>query len=244
VTDEGNTLVPLQGLRGAARLEQEQLCSLLDAGIDEPQLLAWRYSDPAIVLGRSQRATPGLLQRASEAGVEVVARAGGGGAVLAGPWMASLSLLLPVTHDWARASLPASYRKVGEACRSALLDLSVVTSLAREHRALAPHADLGWACFAEVSHGELLVSGERKILGLCQARRRDAVVVSIGVLLTRPEWRTLVRVWRGQDEPALAQRLEDCTACCDEFTPGSAGTVIDSLVAAVHAALPSARLAA
>ena len=229
---------------GAAQSEQERLRSLLDAGIDEPKLLAWRYSQPAIVLGRSQRATPGLLRHASEAGVEVVARTGGGGAVLAGPWMASLSLLLPVTHDWARASLPASYRAVGEACRRALLDLSVVTSLAGGRRAIAPPADLGWACFAEVSHGELLVNGERKILGLCQTRRRDVVVVSIGVLLTRPEWSTLVRLWHGHEAPELAQRLEDCTACCEEFGPGSAGAAIESLAAAIHAALPSARLAA
>ena len=229
---------------GAARSEQERLCSLLDSGIGEPRLLAWRYSEPAIVLGRSQRATPALLRRASEAGVGVVARTGGGGAVLAGPWMASLNLLLPATHDWGRASLPDSYRKVGEACRRALLDLSVVTSLAGGRRALAPPADLGWACFAEASHGELLVNGERKILGLCQTRRRDAVVVSIGVLLTHPEWSTLVRLWHGHEEPQLAQRLEDCTACCEEFSPGSAGAAIESLVAAVHAALPSARLAA
>ena len=229
---------------GAARAEQERLCSLLDRGIGEPQLLAWRYSEPAIVLGRSQRAMSGLLQRASEAGVEVVARTGGGGAVLAGPWMTSVSLLLPGTHDWARASLPASYRMVGEACRRALLDLSVVTSLANGHRPLTPHPDLGWACFAEVSHGELLVNGERKIVGLCQTRRRDVVVVNIGVLLTRPEWSTLVRLWHGQDESELAQRLEECTACCDEFSPGSAGAIIESMVAAVHAALPSARLVA
>lgn len=229
---------------GAAQSEWDRLGSLLDAGIDEPRLLAWRYSEPAIVLGRSQRATPGLLRRAREAGLGVVARTGGGGAVLAGPWMAGLSLLLPVAHDWARASLPASYRAVGEACRCALLDLSVVTSLAGGRRELAPNADLDWACFAEASHGELLVNGERKILGLCQTRRRDAVVVSIGVLLARPEWETLVRVWRGRDEPGLARRLEDCTAGCDQLTATPAEAVIEHLVAALDAALPPARLAA
>jgi lipoate-protein ligase A len=229
---------------GSADSELRRLRILLEEGVTQPTLLAWRYDQPTVVLGRSQRATPELCERARLAGVDLLGRASGGGAVLVGPWMASVTLLLPVTHAWARASLPVGYRMVGEACQRALRPLRVETSLATRRQDLAPGGNLGWACFAEASHGELLVAGQRKLIGLCQLRRREAVVVSIGILLARPDWDLLVRAWLGRDEPALAQRLETCTAGCDEFAPGRGESAIESLVAAFEAELESARLAA
>lgn len=229
---------------GNAATEQQRLHALLAGAVTEPRLLAWRYDAPAIVLGRSQRAAPDVLERAHDAGIAIVGRASGGGAVLAGPWMASITLVLPVTHPWARASLPAGYREAGQACHRALAERSIITSLADCRRVLAPGEDLGWACFAEASHGELLANGMRKIVGLCQLRRREFVALCIGVLLARPDWALLLRAWLGRDEPALASRLDDCTAHCDEFTADSPGTIVEALVGTLQEALPPGRLAA
>jgi lipoate-protein ligase A len=229
---------------GSAASEQRQLRPLLDGVIAEPQLVAWRYSELAIVLGRSQRATAELCERARKDGVEIVLRASGGGAVLAGPWMASVTMLLPASHAWARASLPAGYRMVGEACQRALRELPIETSVATRRQDLSPNGNLQWACFAEASHGELLVAGPRKLVGLCQLRRREVVVFNIGLLLARPDWELLVRVWLGRDEPALVQRLETCTASCEQHADGRVDAAVESFVEALEAELSSVRLAA
>ena len=60
-----------------------------------PRTAMWGYSSVSLVLGRSQKASAAVLERAAEEGIDVVVRASGGGAVIAGPWMCSHTVLLP-----------------------------------------------------------------------------------------------------------------------------------------------------
>jgi len=234
---------------GHAQAEQQRIRVALDAGVSEPRVISWHYASPAVVLGRGQRPSPELLGRADRERVAVIGRASGGGAVMAGPWLLSLTLLLPAAHALARMSLPAGYRVVGEACRLALDRFRVPTQLASgapSPAANRPHEDdeLGWACFAGVSHGELVAAGSRKLVGVSQVRRRDAVAVCIGVLLGRPDWETLVRVWLGRDDPRLVKQLEDRTASCDQLGSVEHAPSVDALAAALEAELPAAGPAA
>jgi len=230
---------------GPARVEQAGLRRALDDGVREPAIASWYYADTALVLGRSQRPSPELAARADRARIGLVERLSGGGAVITGPWMSSLTLLLPPTHPLARASLPAGYRLIGEACREALRDLGLQTRLAAPSREPGAAADdLDWACFASISHGELVTADGRKVVGLAQVRRRQAIAVCIGVLLARPDWELLVRVWTGHDHGDLARRLEGRTASCDELVPGSSAPDAETIVDRLETALTELPLTA
>lgn len=230
---------------GDAAMEQHCLRAALDRGVEQPQLSGWQYDSPAVLLGRGQPQSLELLERAERERIAVIGRASGGGAVLAGPWMLSVSLLLPSHHPLARASLPASYRVVGECCRRALECVGVPAQFGREAVASAAGDDnLRWACFANLSHGELEASGGGKILGISQVRRRDAIAICIGLLLGRPDWEALVRVWCGRDDAAVVRELARRTASCDQFVPVSGAAFVAALAATLEAELPSARLAA
>jgi len=234
---------------GDAGAEQQRVCELLDAGATMPQLLIWHYDSPAVVLGRGQRPSEEQRESALRERVALVSRSSGGGAVMAGPWMLSLTMLLPSSHELARASLPAGYRTIGEACCRALGRFRIGTELARGASTDAPkrppRADVpDWACFATVSHGELLAAGDRKIVGISQVRRRDAIAICIGVLIDRPDWESLVRVWLGRDDPGAVRQLERGTASCTGLAPANTGLSVHSLAAALGAELLPLRLAA
>jgi len=234
---------------GDASAEQSRIHALLDAGVTEPRFMAWQYSRPALVLGRSQRASPELRARAEGEGVALLTRSSGGGAVMAGPWMLSLTLLLPAAHELSRASLPAGYRAVGEACRRALARFRMRTTLADGAAPVgATHppqtARPDWACFATVSHGELLAAGDRKIVGIAQVRRPNVIAVCVGVLVDRPDWGALVRLWLGRDDLPAVQQLESRTATCTEIADRDRSFSVCSLATALVAELPACRPAA
>lgn len=234
---------------GSAGLEQQRLRERLAAGVVQPQLMVWRYDAPALVLGRGQRAMADVRTHAGRAGVPVIDRVSGGGAVIAGPWMLSVTLLLPSAHALAAASLPAGYRAIGEGCGRALRRMGVPVQIAASgagHVTARPTPDdaVHWACFAQLSHGELAVAGSRKIVGIAQVRRRDAVAACIGVLVGRPDWGTLVRVWLGRDAPTVVRELERRTASCAEFVAARDSTFVAALAAELASELPTPRLAA
>jgi lipoate-protein ligase A len=228
---------------GHVEVEQDRIGAILRAGVRAPSVLCWHYPSPAIVLGRGQRPSPDVVERAEHEHLPLIGRASGGGAVIAGPWMMSLTLLLPAAHAVARASLPAGYRTVGAACQRALAQFGFKTQFATDPFPASRRdgADpLGWACFAGVSHGELLADGARKIVGISQLRRRDVVAVCIGVLLGRPDWEALVRVWLGPDGAACARRLDDRTASCDGIAVAGDIPPTDTLAAAFEQQLLAA----
>jgi lipoate-protein ligase A len=206
---------------GSALSEQEMIRRSLDSGVQAPSAAMWSYSSVALVLGRSQKASASMLERAGEEGVDVVVRAAGGGAVIAGPWMCSYTVLVPPDHAFARMSLPRSYEAIGEAWRRALGRLGIATSIApRVTAGLAGVDHAGrWACFASLSCGELVGPDNRKIVGLAQVRRRSGVAICAGLLLSQPDWRRLVRVWLGPGDDALAQSLRDGAVSCEECVP-------------------------
>ncbi len=193
----------------------------LDNVVQAPGAAMWSYSSVALVLGRSQKPDAAMLQRAGEEGVDVVVRAAGGGAVIAGPWMCSHTVLLPPDHALARMSLPRSYEAIGEAWRRALGRLGIPTDIAPRVTAGLAGVDHArrWACFASLSCGELVGPDNRKIVGLAQVRCRNGVAICAGLLLRQPDWRRLVRVWQGQGDDALAQSLRDGAVSCEECAP-------------------------
>lgn len=165
------------------------------AGAAEPRLRVWRYRDPAIVLGCGQRAV------ATATSLPVAVRASGGGAVLVGPWMVGASIVLPAGHPLAVDGIAESFRWLGEACAAWLREAGIAGAVAQRGGPTVAH----WACFAGRGPWEVTVAG-RKIVGLAQARRRHAVLLSAGVLLGETPWAMLAEAFArpAGDAAALA----------------------------------------
>ena len=136
-------------------------------------------------------------------GLPLVERRAGGGAVLVGPWMLSMSLVVPVDHGWvAGRSTGASYDELGLAWTEVLHAFGVDARPADEVDAGAAPAGLEWACFAGITRHEVLV-GRRKIVGLAQRRHRHGVLYVAGALVDPVPWPSLVATM----QPLLAERV-------------------------------------
>ena len=231
---------------GSAGAEQQMICQSLETGVKAPRTAMWSYSSVSLVLGRSQKPSAALLERAAEEGIDVVVRPSGGGAVIAGPWMCSHTVLLPPDHALARMSLPRSYEVIGEAWQRALGRLGIPTAIAPRVAAGPAAADdaMRWVCFASLSYGELVGPANRKIVGLAQVRRRSGAAICAGLLLDQPDWPRLLRVWLGRNDEALAQSLRDGTMSCEECAPLRRVPGIEAIDAEVVAELGEFGLAA
>jgi lipoate---protein ligase len=125
----------------------------------------------AIVLGSTQPRQVVDEAAAAAAGVDVVRRSTGGGAVLvAGQAQVWLDLWVPRQHDLWDDDIVTAAHWVGEAWRRALIELGAVDL--RVHAggvSRSPLSDL--VCFAGIGPGEVLC-GAAKIVGLAQRRTR------------------------------------------------------------------------
>ncbi len=177
----------------------------------------WTYRAPAVVLGCSQRTLREGVSRRLGGRAALLQRESGGGAVLAGPWLVSVSLVVAPNHAWVRGGVVDSYRRIAELHVDALGELRITARALPPHdvaRANAAGATAGWACFGSLSPWEVVDTRGRKLVGLAQRRRRTAVLLVAGTLVGPADW-TLLCHAMGQpaDEPVLRQR----TVSCDEI---------------------------
>lgn len=202
----------------AHRAEQAWNQLQLATPVTQPDFRLWTYPAPAVVLGCSQRGLVSAEQSVQRAGLDLVQRHAGGGAVLVGPWMLSASIVLPTAHPLVTASAVQSYRWLGELYVSVLSSFGIATEAITPEAAKASqqrnaNSELGWACFAGLSPWEVVVD-QRKIVGLAQVRRRTGNLLVAGVLLGSPAWPLLCRA---MDKPLeQASALERCTISCAE----------------------------
>jgi lipoate-protein ligase A len=161
-----------------------------------PALRWYVPAEPALVLGNGQK--PRIADRA--AGAHVYRRTSGGTAVLANAELLSLDVILPAGHALWTSDIVNAYRWVGEWWEDALHALGVEKARAiptEEVRAIPPLAaddPLQLACYGTLSPWEVVV-GRRKLVGLCQVRRRPGALYQIGV-------------YRHFDPKALGQLLD------------------------------------
>ncbi len=158
--------------------------ALFDRLGDEPvATLRWyRSSAPAIVLGRGQGAGD-----VHGAGVDVVTRFSGGGAVWLSPDVLSLDVLLPTFHPWAGDRLTDVFDHVGRTWAAGLTNLGVDEIAVHAGPATARRRGtdrerlLAAVCFATRGRGEVFWR-DRKLVGLAQRRRRHGAMVQCGLL--------------------------------------------------------------
>ena len=193
----------------------------LSGPVRQPVSRLWTYAGPAIVRGRSQRAGRGLIEpiagdvRPGRDGLLPLAdRDAGGGAVLVGPWMLSLSVVLPADDPRVAGSAVADgTRWLGDVFVAALARHGIAAeALPRERTTDAP-PHLAWACFAGLAPWEVVV-GRRKLVGFAQRRTRHGVLLVGGALIAPVPWSAMTRALGRPDGEAdeLAAGTIDASA--------------------------------
>jgi len=161
----------------------------------DPAILSWSQAEPAgLVLGFSQKHT--VLNQATLAHqpMPIYHRRAGGTAVLVGPHLLSLDVVLPAENPLILPDIVESYRWFGEAWVIALRQLGIQTRLVLPEEARAQRLRLKnpvtsayeqlmqRACYGSLSSYEI-AAGQRKVVGLDMIRRRTASLLQAGVLL-------------------------------------------------------------
>jgi lipoate-protein ligase A len=144
-------------------------------GLPHRYAVARRVDRPTLVLGSTQRDGVVRSERAADAGVAVVRRHGGGGAVLLRPddhlW---LEAWIPRDDPLWRADVAAAAVWVGHWWASALSDLGVV-GCAVHQGAAHPGRDGALVCVSGRGAGEVF-QADRKVMGLSQWRSREGAL--------------------------------------------------------------------
>ena len=169
--------------------------------------LCWSMAaTDGLVLGFSQK--PETLNPAmrAAASLPVYHRRAGGTAVLVGPHLLGLDVILPADHSLVLPDIVESYRWLGKAWVAALQRLGITTRAvppdeAHAQRDLIKHAAsreretiLRRACYGALSPYEVVV-GQRKVVGLDMIRRQQGSLLQAGVLL---RWETeMLAQWLG-----------------------------------------------
>jgi len=146
-------------------VDEALLASAARGGAPTLRLYAW---DGAwLSLGYAQRLDPDRLARCADAGVGVVRRASGGGAVLHG---GDLTYAVAAPQDALPPGLHGAYAAIVEGLVAALRALGVDAQRAHDGPARP-----GYACFAHAGE-DAVCAGGRKLCGSAQRRVRGGVL--------------------------------------------------------------------
>ncbi|MBA2326512.1 MAG: lipoate--protein ligase family protein [Actinobacteria bacterium] len=140
-----------------------------------PALRLYRWSPPALSLGRFQPEDDVDHTACRDRGVEIVRRPTGGRALLHG---ADLTYAVAMPRPERAASVDAVYRLLARGLTRGLACLGVEAAVARADGPAGP------LCFASQQGADLRV-GEQKVCGSAQVRRDDAVLQHGALLLDR-----------------------------------------------------------
>jgi lipoate-protein ligase A len=143
-----------------------------------PGLRLYRWTQPALSLGRFQSDDEVDRDACEQLGVEVVRRPTGGKALLHG---ADLTYAVAIPRpEGAAGSVDAVYCALASALVAGLGCLGVESAIARHDNG----AGSGPVCFTSMQGADLRV-GERKLCGSAQVRRRGVVLQHGSILLDR-----------------------------------------------------------
>jgi lipoate-protein ligase A len=185
---------------------------------------------PALVLGSSQRQTDVNVDAAATAGLEVVRRRSGGGAVVVGPGQVVwVDLLIPIGDPLWDDDVGRAAWWVGEAWAAALEAVDFGPQQVWK-RAMRTSRWSGRVCFAGVGPGEVLVGGQ-KVVGVSQRRTRDATLFQTAALIKWDPVGIVDALQLGQSEAASA--LSDLAGVARGVGAERAGPLGDAFVGAL-----------
>ena len=147
-----------------------------------PAVEVFEVDGPALVLGSTQPGSVVHAGRAAGAGVEVVRRHSGGGAVLLRPGeVVWVDVTVPAGDRLWQRDVNLAFGWLGRAWAGAVGDLGVPGAAVHEG-ALVRTPWSGLVCFAGLGPGEVTVAG-RKVVGISARRRRDGALFQCAALL-------------------------------------------------------------
>ena len=160
---------------------------------DDRPIVYWSIANPTgLVLGFSQKES--ILNPAAATSLPIYHRRAGGTAVLVGPHLLSLDVILPAGHTLIQPDLVESYRWFGEAWVRALRHFGVEArtvppaeahtqrALRKDPQTSAYELLMYRACYGSLSAYEVAV-GQRKVVGFDMIRRRVGTLLQAGVVL-------------------------------------------------------------
>ncbi|MEO8972617.1 MAG: hypothetical protein ABI406_13590 [Ktedonobacteraceae bacterium] len=191
-------IIPLTIADQQQHIEQsEQLLATIAP--DDPPTLYWSMANrESLVPGFSQKPELFNAEAVKASGIPIYSRRAGGTAVLVGPHMLSLDVVLPANHPLVLRDVVESYRWFGEAWVETLHQLGIQSRIIPPTEAHAQRTLLKLpatreyemllhrACYGSYSSYEVVV-GQRKVVGLDMIRRRAGSLLQAGVLL---HWET------------------------------------------------------
>lgn len=196
---------------------------------EHPRRALWWFEvvRPAIVLGSAQRGE--VLDRASAeaAGIEIVRRRSGGGAVWLDPHTVTwVDLILPADDPAWERDVTASTDWLGTVWVEVLRELGLTDTVV--HRgAMRRSVDSDLICFAGRAAGEVFLD-DRKVVGISQRRSRRAARFQCSVL---HEWEPERLVEHLLLSPAERVRLLDRLAeVATGIGPIASRDVVEALV--------------
>lgn len=238
----------------AALVRDEALLDQAVRGDDRtgPVLARWWLPASAAVvvgLGLWRRVADIVdLQRCRSAGIPVLPRRAGGGALLLDEHMLCGAICVRLPHANVSDDLTESYRWLGD-CLVERLRTAGVTDARRvevgvarsDVAALRDRADsvaqaLLASCYGALSPHEIVVGGA-KIVGLAQIRRRHAALFQIGILLRgQAPLADYLKLPDDAAREAVERELAQRTIGVEAFT----GQSVSAVAAAVAGATPCA----
>jgi lipoate-protein ligase A len=168
---------------------QLALSEAMLAGLAQSQCPALRWYAPtaeALVIGNGQKPRIANFDACDERDIAIYRRTSGGTAVFVNADLLSLDVALPASHSLATSDVVDAYRWIGELWQQALMALGAVKARAlpveeaRQQPQLAHDDPLRLACYGTLSPWEVVV-GKRKLVGLCQVRRRPGALYQVGI---------------------------------------------------------------
>lgn len=191
-------IIPLTVADQQQHIEQsERLLATVAPG--DPATFYWSMANRAgLVLGFSQKLEMLNTEAVLASGIPIYQRRAGGTAVLVGPHMLSLEVVLPANHPLVLHDVVESYRWFGQAWVETLQQLGIQSRIVLPTEAHAQRALmklpatrdyemlLHRACYGSYSSYEV-VAGQRKVVGFDMIRRRAGSLLQAGVLL---HWET------------------------------------------------------
>ncbi|HEX9069038.1 MAG TPA: hypothetical protein VF807_09735 [Ktedonobacterales bacterium] len=204
--------------------------------------LRWYVPDEqALVMGNGQK--PGLAkpELCEAAGVRVYRRSSGGAAVRVDEHLLNLDILLPAGHALDTSDVVEAYRWLGEVWEDALQALGVEKAHVipvEDVRKLPPlekDDPLRLACYGTLSPYEVVV-GKRKLVGLCQVRRRGGTLYQAGVYVHfEPKALSSLLDLNNNTRKRLGTRLHNAALGLDQATDQP--PAMEAVIAAFEASL-------
>ncbi|HWS84556.1 MAG TPA: hypothetical protein VN207_09895 [Ktedonobacteraceae bacterium] len=204
---------------------------------DDRPIVYWSVADPTgLVLGFSQKHSILNPVALASLALPIYHRRAGGTAVLVGPHLLSLDVVLPVGHPLIHSDIVESYRWFGEAWVAVLRQFgvqarSVPPAEAHAQRTLRKQPEssayellMYRACYGSLSPYEVVV-GQRKVVGFDMVRRRVGTLLQAGIVL---HWDTTLLAY------LLGHTEEEQTLLCTGLQERAVG--LDTLAGRVISA--------